>query len=78
MRVLTSTIIAMLIAATEALAHAGGESGEGLSLMMIAFMGFGAVILVFQIFPALMLFCGMVKGIVSAKSTKDAAATTRK
>jgi len=74
MRVLKSTIIAMLLTATEALANGGGASEEGLSFMMILFMGFGAVILVFQIFPALILFCGMVKGIVSVKSTKDAAA----
>jgi hypothetical protein len=74
MRVLKSTIIAMLLTATEALANGGGATEEGLSFMMILFMGFGAVILVFQIFPALILFCGMVKGIVSVKSTKDAAA----
>jgi hypothetical protein len=79
MRVLKSTIIAMLITATEALAYGGGESGEGLSFMMILFMGFGAVILVFQIFPALILFCGMVKGIVSAtRSTKEVAAPNKK
>jgi hypothetical protein len=47
--------------------------------MMILFMGFGAVILVFQIFPALILFCGMVKGIVSAtRSTKEVAAPNKK
>ena len=79
MRVLKSTIIALLITATEALAYGGGESGEGLSFMMILFMGFGSVILVFQIFPALILFCGMVKGIVSAtKSTKETTVATKK
>ena len=66
-------------AATEALANGGGASEEGLSFMMILFMGFGAVILVFQIFPALILFCGMVKGIVSAtKSTKETTVATKK
>ena len=67
----------MLITATEALAYGGGESGEGLSFMMILFMGFGAVILVFQIFPALILFCGMVKGIVSATKREKATVTKK-
>jgi hypothetical protein len=77
MRVLKSTIIAMLITATEALAYGGGESGEGLSFMMILFMGFGAVIIVCQIFPALILFCGMVKGIM-APAVKKATAEPKK
>jgi hypothetical protein len=77
MRVLKSTIIAMLITATEALAYGGGANGEGPSLLMILFMGFGALVVVFQIFPAVMLFCGMVKGLMpAAKGAKEAAATT--
>jgi len=79
MKAIYSTIASILLTATAALAYDGGASGEGLSFMMIAFMGFGAVILVFQIFPALILFCGMVKGIVSAtRSTKDAEAAPKK
>jgi len=77
MRVLKSTIAAMLLTATEALAYGGGTDGEGLSFLMILFMGFGAVIIVFQIFPALILFCGMVKGIM-APAVKKAAAETKK
>ena len=77
MRVLNSTIIVMLLTATQALASGGGEA-EPLSFLTILFIGFGAVILVFQIFPALILFCGMVKGIVSAKSTNEAEAAGKK
>jgi hypothetical protein len=77
MRVLKSTITAMLLTATEALAYGGGTDGEGLSFLMILFMGFGAVIIVFQIFPALILFCGMVKGIM-APAVKKAAVETKK
>ncbi len=73
MRVLKSTIIAMLITATEALAYGEVSAGEGLSFMMILFMGFGALILVFQIFPALILFIGMIKGIVAPAVKKDKA-----
>jgi hypothetical protein len=77
MRVLKSTIIAMLLTATEALAYGGGTSGEGPSFLMVLFMGFGAVVIVFQIFPAVMLFCGMAKGLMlAAKSTQEATATT--
>ena len=78
MRVLKSTIIAMVITATEALAYGGGANGEGPSLLMILFMGFGAVIIVCQIFPAVMLFCGIVKGLMqAAKGTTGATATTK-
>jgi hypothetical protein len=77
MRVLNSTIIALLLTATQALAYGEGSTGEGLSFMMILFMGFGAVILVFQIFPALILFCGMVKGIVSATKREKATVTKK-
>ena len=76
MKVLKSSIAALLITATEALAYGGGSNGEGPGFLMLLFMGFGAVIIVFQIFPATMLFCGMVKGLISsgAKVTKEAAA----
>ncbi len=76
MKVLKSLIIALLLTATQALAYGGGADGEGPSLLMILFMGFFAVIIVFQLFPAAVLFAGMVKGFVSsrAKEGKEAAA----
>ena len=76
MKALKSTLITLLITATQALAYADGtEGGEGPSIMMILFMGFFAVIIVFQIFPAAVLFAGMLKGIFSsrAKVEKEAA-----
>ena len=74
MRVLKSTIAAMLLTATEALAYGGGTDGEGLSFLMILFMGFGALILVFQLFPAVVLFIGMIKGIMAPAVKKEDAA----
>ena len=76
MKVLKSLITALLITATQALAYGGGAEGEGPSLLMILFIGFFAVVIVFQIFPAAVLFAGMVKGLLSsrAKEEKETAA----
>ena len=76
MKVLKSTIISLLITVTEVMAYGGGADGEGPSLLMICLMGFGALIIVFQIFPAIILFLGMVKGLVSSagKNTHEASA----
>ena len=63
MKVLNATIVTVLITVTQALASQGGANGGGPSLLMILFMGFGALILVFQLFPAIMLLAGMLKGI---------------
>jgi len=73
MRVLTSAIAALLVTVTQVMA-AGGSDAEPLSFLTILFMGFGAMILVFQIFPALVLFVGMVKGILAPAAKKEKAA----
>jgi len=72
MRVLISTIAALLVTVTQVLASGGGNA-EPLSYLAILFMGFGALILVFQIFPAAVLFIGMVKGLLAPAVKKDAA-----
>jgi hypothetical protein len=41
---------------------------------MILFLGFGALILVFQLFPAVVLFVGMVKGLMAPAVKKEEAA----
>jgi hypothetical protein len=53
---------------------AGGGSGEPVSILMILFLGFGALILVFQLFPAVVLFVGMLKGLMAPAVKKDEAA----
>ena len=65
MKVLYATILYLVITATEALAAGGGGRGEGLSLLTIFFMGFGALIIVFQLVPALVLIVGMLKALFS-------------
>jgi hypothetical protein len=52
---------------------AGGSNAEPLSYLAILFMGFGALILVFQIFPAAVLFVGMIKGILAPAVKKEKA-----
>ena len=65
MKVLYATILSLVITVTEALAAGGGGSVEGLGLLAIFFMGFGALIIVFQLVPALILFGGMLKALCS-------------
>ena len=72
MRVLISTIAALLVTVSQVMA-AGGNNAEPVSVLMILFMGFGALILVFQLFPAVVLFVGMVKGLMAPVVKKDEA-----
>jgi hypothetical protein len=74
MRVLISTIAALLVTVTQVCASGGGAA-EPLSFLMILFMGFGALILVFQLFPAAVLLVGIIKGILAPAVKKDEAAT---
>lgn len=69
MRVLKQTLAATMLTVTQAMAAGGGEGGE-VSFLMIMFMGFGAVILVFQIIPAAVLFAGMIKGLMAPATKK--------
>ncbi len=73
MRVLISTIAALLVSVTQVLAS-GGNNAEPVSFLMILFIGFGALILVFQLFPAAVLLIGMLKGILAPAAKKDEAA----
>ncbi len=62
MKTIVKNMFVTLIASSPAFAAAGTEP-EGNGLMVILFLGFGALIIVFQLIPALMLFLSMVKGI---------------
>jgi hypothetical protein len=69
MRVLISTIAALLVTASQVMASGGGNA-EPLSILTILFMGFGALILVFQLFPAVVLLVGMIKGVMAPADKK--------
>lgn len=72
MRILISTIAAVLVTVSQVMA-AGGGTTEPMSILMVLFLGFGALILVFQLFPAVVLFVGMIKGLMAPAVKKDKA-----
>jgi hypothetical protein len=76
MKVIISMIASLLITVTQALASGSGD-GDSVSLLMIFFMGFGALILVFQAVPAVVLFGGMLKGLFLPAVKKPAEALSK-
>ena len=74
MKVLSATILSLLIAGTQALASGSGGNGEGIGFMATLFIGFGVLIILFQTVPAILLLSGMVKGLLSAADKKPAEA----
>ena len=46
---------------------APAREGEGMSLLGYLFLGFFALIIVSQLVPAAILFCGMIKGVLSTR-----------
>jgi hypothetical protein len=70
MKTMSAAIISLLISATYALASGAGSDGEGLGFMATLFIGFGILILVFQTIPALLLFTGLLKGLLSPADKK--------
>jgi hypothetical protein len=59
MKTTISTIVAALTSAQVVQASAGAAS-EGLGLFTVLFLALGALIVVFQLVPAITLFAGMV------------------
>ncbi len=56
-----ATMVSTVVAATAAPADQGG------SMLLTLFIGFFALIVVFQLVPACLLFVGIVKGLFSRK-----------
>jgi len=78
MKTMYATIISLLISATYALASGNGGNGEGLGFMATLFIGFGILILVFQTIPAILLFTGLLKGLLSPADKKAHAGNSGK
>ena len=74
---LKNALITLLIGSTSVAYAASGAENEGNSLVLALFLGFGALNIVFQLFPGVMLFASMVKGLFSA-APKESAATVGK
>ncbi len=68
MRTLINTIIAVLGWVVPAFAAGGNDTGT--SFLLIMFLGFFAVIVVFQFIPGLVLLYNMLKGIFTAGDKK--------
>ena len=66
---LRNTLIALVTFSSTAFAAGNNGAGEG-SLLLSLFIGFFTLIIVFQLVPAVILFVGMVKGLVSKDSKK--------
>ena len=64
---LRNALIALVTFSSSAFAS-GSAAGGGGSFMLTLFVGFFALILVFQVVPAALMFIGMVKGLFSAKT----------
>jgi hypothetical protein len=68
-------LFALAVGVTSAYAANGSES-EGMGLMTMLFLGFLAVIIVFQSIPAVLLFFSMLRGLFNLTSRKKALPAT--
>jgi hypothetical protein len=71
MKTAYAIILSLVITGTQALASGGGSEGEGLSLFATFFIAFGALIIMFQFVPGIILFVGMLKGLFSPADKKS-------
>jgi hypothetical protein len=62
MKVLISALIALAAAASLAFAAGRTESGGG-SLFVMLFLGFGALIILYQLVPGIMMLGSIVRGL---------------
>lgn len=69
MKRIMTTLGALMAWTTPAIA-AGGTETTGTSLITILCLGFGALIVVGQLIPGLVIFCGMVKGLFGETARK--------
>jgi hypothetical protein len=73
MKTLRNLVLAVLLCSSSvAFASGGGGDGEG-RLLVFVFLGFGALIIAFQMIPGLILFVSMIKEVFSRPARKSAA-----
>lgn len=70
MKSLFKLISALLIAASYAHASSGASNDEG-SFLVTLFLAFGAIILVFQLIPGLVLFSSMIRAVFTPSAKKE-------
>ena len=62
--ILRNSLIALFTFSTAAFAANGADDGQG-GFLLSLFIGFFALIIVFQIVPAFLLCVGMIKGLIT-------------
>jgi hypothetical protein len=72
MKAILTTLAVTLATVTPALA-ADANTAKGSSILLILFLGFGALIVVFQFIPGMVLFFSMLKGLFTAAPKKVSA-----
>jgi hypothetical protein len=77
MRTLVRALLLTLASVAPAFA-ANGSIVKGSTFLLILFLGFAALIIVFQFIPGLVLFVTMLKGIFTQASKKDAESLSEK
>ncbi|HTY21010.1 MAG TPA: hypothetical protein VMC44_05190 [Geobacteraceae bacterium] len=77
MKTLITTILVTLGWVVPALAASGEGVAKGSSMLLILFLGFFALIVVFQFIPGLVLFFSMLRGMFTA-APKNAHVTHEK
>jgi hypothetical protein len=77
MRTLMGTLLVTLASVAQALA-ADGSFVKGSSVLIILFLGFAALIIVFQFIPGLVLFLSMLKGLFTRPPKVAAETVSRK
>lgn len=70
MKTATKTMTLILATAAPALAASGAES-EGNGFLVTLFLAFGALILVCQLIPGVLLFASMLKGIFGRPAAEE-------
>ncbi len=68
-------VVLLIVGGAMFLASAGiaatGSADEGSSLLLSLFVGFFALIVVFQLIPACLMFGGMVRGLFREKNVQE-------
>lgn len=72
MKALLTTLAVTLACVTPALA-ANANAAKGSSFLLMLFLGFGAMVVVFQFVPGMVLFATMLKGLFTVAPKKATA-----
>ena len=65
-------LLSMAVGSASVVYAATGAPNEGAGLLTYCFVGFFAMIIVFQLVPAMILFAGMIKGLFSPQEKTSA------